>query len=257
MKEFLKKFFGYYDYDGPHGVLEPYQDHLGSGAFSDWRHFLWIGIVILLSVTFYHLFKRHPKLGKQVSLVLVSYLFLVRLINQIARAMVGAEVPAWRAFPFHLCTILTFLLPFIVIFNLKKLKTPAYTLALMGGTITVLIGDYFDHWFLAFPSIEGMIAHSILILLPIIEIAIGRFRFEFKQSWTVFIGIGLLLIWAWLANDLFFKSYDSNYMYLKENGLPGNLGGDYYFVIYGVLFFLFYLLIFGIPTLYRRFKSDL
>jgi uncharacterized membrane protein YwaF len=252
MKDFLHKFFGYFNYDG--GSPEPFRDNLGKGAFSDWRHFAWAVLVIAVCILCYQLFKRKPKVGKIVVKVLVALLFTVRFINQIYRASIGAEVPAWRAFPFHLCTVMTFVLPIVVFFNIKKLKTPVYTLAMMGGIITVIMGDYFDNRFLTFSSLEGMSAHTLLILVPIIEVAVGGFRLELRNAWTVVVGLLVLVLWGTLANEVFFEAYDTNYMYLKRNGLPGNIGGDYYLLIYLGIFLILLAIILGVPTLYRKRK---
>jgi hypothetical protein len=126
---------------------------------------------------------------------------------------------------------------------------------MMGGIVTILNGDYFDNLFLNFAALEGMIAHTVLILVPIIDISVGRFRLEWKKVWTVFAGLGVLMLWGTLANEVFFKAYDPNYMYLRHNGLPGNFGGDFYFLIYGAIFALFLSLIFGIPSLYRHHRA--
>jgi hypothetical protein len=58
--------------------------------------------------------------------------------------------------------------------------------------------------------------------------------------------------WATLANEVFYVGLDPNYMYLRHNGLPGDLGGEYYFLIYTGIFFIFFGLIFGIPESYRK-----
>lgn len=252
MKDFFHRFFGYFTYDW---APEPYRDNLGKGAFEDWRHFAWIAIVVILSFVVYQLFKKKPKFGQIVTKVLVSGLFMVRLTNQIFRASIGAEIPAWKAFPFHLCTVMTFVLPLVVVFNIKKLKTPVYTLSMMGGLITIIMGDYFDNRFLTFASLEGMSAHTLLFLVPLMEVATRNFKLEFKKAWTVVVGLLVLILWGTLANEVFFKGTNSNYMYLKENGLPGNIGGDYYLVVYAAIFFFFFALIFGIPTLYRKVKK--
>ncbi len=257
MIEFIRKFFGYYQYENEEGVLglpEPFKDELGQGAFSDWRHFVFIILVVLLCAILYQVFKRYKSAGIRTVFVLSIMMFTVRVINQVARAIMGAENPALRAFPFHLCTVMSFLLPLVVIFNWKKLKTPVYTLSMMGGIITIILGEYFENQFLTFSALEGMSAHTILVLIPIIEIATGEFKFEFKKAWTVFIAMVILMLWATLANEVFFRGYDTNYMYLKENGLPDNLGGDVYFLIYVVIFLLMFSIIFGIPSLYRKIK---
>lgn len=250
---FFEKFFGYV-YDS-NGNYVPYFDNLGKGSFSDWRHFFWIFLSIGLCFALYFLFKKYKKAGKITVLVLVSLLFSTRLINQIVRACIGAEVPAWRAFPFHLCTMMTFVLPLTIIFKWDKIKTPVFVLSMMGAIITIIIGDYFDSLFMTFSTLEGITAHTILLIVPIIEIAIGEFRLDFKKSWQVIVGILLLIVWATLANDVFFKNYNTNYMYLKRNALPGNIGGKYYFLIYIAIFFIMLALIFGLPELTRHIKK--
>lgn len=251
---FFQKFFGYFS-DG-NGNVSTYQSGGGQGAFSDWRHFAWMVLVIVLSVGLYRLFKKYPKAGKITISVLLASLFSVRFVNQIMRAIIGAEVPAWRAFPFHLCTIMTFMLPIVYFFKIDKLKNIVYVLSMMGGIITIIVGDYFEDSFLTFSTLEGISAHSILVIVPLLEVALGNFKLEYKNMWQVFVGMLVLLCWAALANEVFFRGYNNNYMYLKENGLPGNLGGDYYFLIYVVIFLVMINLIYGIPTLYRYFKKD-
>jgi uncharacterized membrane protein YwaF len=246
---FFQKFFGYFTRED--GSFGPYESGGGAGAFSDWRHYLWMVLVICLGFGLYRLFKKYPQAGKITVSVLLGALFSVRLVNQIVRAAIGAEVPAWRAFPFHLCTVMTFLLPIVYFLKLDKLKTAVYVLSMMGGIITIIIGDYFADTFMTFSIIEGMSAHSLLVLVPIFEIAQGHFKLEYRNVWQVFVGIFILIGWAALANEVFFRGLNSNYMYLKENGLPGNLGGDYYFLIYVAIFLVMLNIIFGIPTLYR------
>lgn len=253
MIEFIKKFFGYV-YDS-NGNYVPYFDDLGKGAFTDIRHYLWIIITIALAFVFYNIFKKYKKVGKWVITILLGLLFITRLTNQIVRACIGAEVPAWRAFPFHLCTIMTFMLPLTYFFKWDKLKTPVYVLSMMGGIITIIIGDYFDSRFMTFSTLEGMSAHMILVLVPIFEISVGEFSLTIKKIWQPITLMLVLLLWAMLANDVFFKDYNTNYMYLKRNALPGNIGGDYYFFIYIGIFFLLLGLIFGIPEFYRIIKN--
>lgn len=250
---FFQKFFGYFKDE--YGNVSTYKSGGGLGAFVDWRHYAWMILVIILAIFLYRLFKKHPKAGKITVTALLASLFSVRFIHQIIRAIIGAEVPAWKAFPFHLCTVMTFMLPIVYFLNLKKLKEAVYVLSMMGGIITIIVGDYFDDTFMTFSTLEGMSAHTILLLVPIIEVALGNFKLEYKNIWKVFVGIIILLIWATLANEVFFKGYDNNYMYLKKNGLPGNLGGDYYFLIYVLIFLVMINMIYGFPTLYRYFSN--
>ena len=249
---FFQKFFGYFRDD--YGI-STYHSGGGAGSFSDFRHFAWMAIAIILCFGLYRLFKKYPRAGRITIVIMLASLFSVRFINQTIRAIIGAEVPAWKAFPFHLCTVMTFLLPIVYFFKLDKLKNATYVLSMMGGIITIILGDYFDDTFMTFSTLEGMSAHTILLLAPIIEMSLGNFKLEYKNIWQVFVGIGVLLVWAVLANEVYFRGYNNNYMYLKENALPNNIGGDYYFLIYALIFLVMINIIYGAPTLYRYLKK--
>ncbi|MFA6801528.1 MAG: hypothetical protein WCR19_05425 [Acholeplasmataceae bacterium] len=254
MIDFFKKFFEYANYDG---VIRQFEDNLGHGAYQDYRHFLWMVVTIILVIIVFKVFKTKQQFGYKVMMTASIGLFSVRFINQVMRAIIGAEVPALRAFPFHLCTVMTFLLPIVIVFNIKKLKPAVFLLSMMGGIITILIGDYFDNKFMTFGMLEGMTAHTLLILIPCINMAIGGFKMTFKKSLTVFPAMMVLLLWATFANEVLFKAYDTNYMYLRRNGLPGNLGGNYYLLIYGAIFLLLYGLIVGLPYLFQYKKYQI
>ncbi len=254
IKDWFLKFFTYLN---ENGNFSSYSDGLGEGEFG-WRHLLWIGLVILLGIIGYQYFKKHPEKERITVLILLISLFTFRLTNQTIRAFLGVESPWTRAFPFHMCTVLTFLLPLTVVFKWEKIKTPVYVLSMMGGIITLLIGDYFADRFMTIFTLEGMSAHTILILVPIYEIAAKKFSLNIKNAWQVIAGILVLMAWATLANEVFFVNYDPNYMYLKENALP--FGDEKTFFFYYVIIFLVMLSsIYGLPYLNshisNKFKS--
>ncbi len=248
---FFELFFGYFS-DGPGDPPSQYWDGLGKGAYEDWRHFAWMAAVILLCVLGYQIAKRKPKLGKILVVSLSSALFLTRLVHQSFRGIAGVEVPWFAAFPWHMCTVLTFVLPIVIVFNIKVLKQAVYVLSIMGGIITVLVGDYFVDLFLPFSAMEGISAHTLLVVLPIMEIGLGRFTLDIKKYWHVLAGMLGFMGWATLANEVVFKGYDTNYMYLRHNGLPGDLGGDNYFLIYVAIFIVFSASIYGLPLAYKK-----
>lgn len=251
MMEFLRKFFLYTD-DGS-GNFSMFYDDLGEGSFGI-RHIIWMILVVAMVYGAYSFFRRYPRAGKWFILVMGTLLFSTRLIHQTVRAILGVENPWTQAFPFHMCTVLTFFLPIVAVFNLKSLKTPAYVLGIMGGVITILNGDYFDSQFLPFGALEGMSAHMLLVLIPVVDIAIGHFELRFAESWKVFVGILVLMGWATLANRVFYPNTGANYMYLEENALP--FGNDSnFFIFYILIFFFFFGCLFGLPPLFRWLRN--
>ena len=63
---------------------------------------------------------------------------------------------------------------------------------------------------------------------------------------------------ATLANKVIFGigyKIDTNYMFVERNVLPGNIGGDYFMLVYYAVYVIFFISIFGIPELYRYVKQ--
>jgi hypothetical integral membrane protein (TIGR02206 family) len=239
---FINKFFGFFDYGG--GSLEQFSDHLGHGT-SDIRHFIWIGLTILLIIAIFIIKKKktNDKIFKVLK-VLLAIMFLTRLARQVQAAMLGVESPYWRAiFPIHLCSIMIYLLPIVVLFDLDKIKKPVYFLCILGGTITILDGDYFDSLFMTFGTIEGMYAHTLILLASIFLLKYENKRFSLKDYIKSLIGITMIALWATVFNIILGVYYTgSNYLYLVHNMLP--IGGNYfvylYFLIYIILLSIFY-----------------
>ncbi len=239
---FINKFFGFFDYGWR--SLEQFSDHLGHGT-SDIRHFIWIGLTILLIIAIFIIKKKktNDKIFKVLK-VLLAIMFLTRLARQVQAAMLGVESPYWRAiFPIHLCSIMIYLLPIVVLFDLDKIKKPVYFLCILGGTITILDGDYFDSLFMTFGTIEGMYAHTLILLASIFLLKYENKRFSLKDYIKSLIGITMIALWATVFNIILGVYYTgSNYLYLVHNMLP--IGGNYfvylYFLIYIILLSIFY-----------------
>lgn len=248
--DFYEKFFGYYA--DSQGQFFPYSDNLGQGAFIDWRHWVWIITTPILGIFVFKYFRKNPEKARTVIVVLAIVLFFARVVFQSIKVFYGDETPIGRIIPFHMCAVLGVVVPIVVLFNIKSLKMPVYTLSLMGGFATVAFGEYFTSHFLTFYLFEGILSHTILILIPLIEVGARTFSFDIKKSWPVPLAMLILIGWATMANKIFFSRYNTNYMYLDESGLPNGLGGNFYFLIYVGLFILVYLAIFLPPYVYSR-----
>ena len=243
--DFLRKFFCFFDYGG--NSLEQYSDHLGKGAL-DIRHFIWIAIAIGLFIAIKMIKdkKTNDKIYKILK-VLLAIMFLTRLGRQIYAACVMAENPYWRAiFPIHLCSTMIYLLPIVVLFNIKPLKHPVYFLSILGGTITILVGDYFDSLFMTFGTLEGTYAHTLILVSSIFLLNYEQERFTADDFIKCCMAMCLLGLWSTIFNVILGQYYSgSNYLYLVRNMLPF---GDscfrfIYLIIYTGLAFGFYILL--------------
>lgn len=243
----LKHFFDYY-YVGPPG----------DGMFGC-RHLILITVTILLSIALYQYFKRNPKHAGRFMVFFCSLLFMGRLFKQIYRVIVGIENPPLQAFPWHLCTLMTFVMPIVVIFNIKKLKQWIYPLSMIGGIVTIILGSYFDYLYLKLGDFEGMWAHMLLIFVPMIEMAIGEFKLEIKNVWQTAAGLIICTLWGLFADLVLFPKYHTNSSQLMENNLGFDIPGIPYPLLVVMIAVVFIIVMHGIPTIYRRikYKNDL
>lgn len=238
----LKDFFNR-NYTGPAG-----------DGFYGMRHLIWIIGTILFAIVLYQYFKRHPKYARRIMIIFCSLLFGYRLINQICRAVLGIENPPLQAVPWHLCTLMTFVMPIVLIFELKKLKPMVYSLCMIGGIVTLFMESYFDNAFLTWWEIEGMWAHMLLIFVPVIEMAIGNFKLEFKNAWQTVVGLIGCTLWALFADVVLFADYDSNNSELMENMLGFDIPGIPYPVVVVFIAIIFITVMYAIPTIYRKIR---
>ena len=163
----------------------------------------------------------------------------MKQILQIIKTIVGYSLPHGRdLIPGQMCTILIYLLPLMIIFDWKKIRTPVCVLSMMGAIMTMLINDYFNSRFMSFYTLEGMWAHTMLFVIPIAMIGLGELKLEVKKVWQVIVTMLIMIGWATLLNKVVLKKYEANYFYLERNKLPGNLGGKYFIGIYAIIFFM-------------------
>lgn len=250
---FDEKFFGFYKTE--YGDFESYSDNLTGGAFADWRHWLWILTVPILATVLFKYIRRYPEKGRRLVVIFSGFLLFGRFSMLTFPVFFGGTDLSGRIIPFHMCAVLGVIVPFVVWFDIKPLQQPFYVLAIMGSVATIAFGEYFTSSFTNYYFYEGIISHTLLMLIPLVEIARGNFALDIKKSWTVPVAMLILMAWATLANTMFFNPGTVNYMYLKRSGFPDGFAQHSYFWIYVLLFILVFSAIYGIPTLYRHKKS--
>ncbi len=250
----LEKFFGYFKYED--GLFAHYKDDGVSDPYTDYRQLLWIVIMPFLVWAVYKYFINRQVQAKRWVIGLSIALIISRVYENSAEVIFGREDILWL-FPYHMCGISSFAVPIVALFNIKKLKLPIYTIGIMGGIITVLIGETFTSSFTTFYALQSVFMHTLLIIIPVIEHARGEFRFDIKQSWTIFPIMLLFISWAAIGNRIFFAGDNTNFMYLDESGLPGGFGGSYYFGVYIIIFIIMYSLFFVPPWFRQRKKLNI
>lgn len=230
---------------------ETYSDGKGQGPFGS-QHFTWIFVSIALTVGLYQYFKHHPKNARIFIVIVCASDLVFRVINQTYLGLSGDSTVPAMALPWHLCTVMSFVLPIVVIFNIKRLKPAVYSVCLVGAIVSIFFGRYFGNSVVTFFDLEGMWSHNIMLMIPLIEIASGEFKLEIKNWWHTYVLAGLCTIWAGLGDWIFFAKYDTNYSLFKHNELGFSIPGVPYVVLYLVIFVLFVACMYGIPIFYRK-----
>lgn len=245
---FAGRFFGY---SKPNGIYGDHCKEPVSDLFLDIRQITWLIGTPILCTVLYRYFKNHKEQARKTGVVLSLTLLASRLFVHIISVTNGHR-GIWDILPYHLCSISAFAIPLVVLFDIKKLKLPMYTLGIMGGFITIVVAETFIWKFTSLYMLLSVYSHTLLVLIPIIEHARGEFTFDVKKSWSIFVVLIVLIGWAILANKVIFKNQDTNFMFLEYNGLPGDLGGKYYILIYTAIFLIMYLAIFITPIVWRK-----
>ena len=187
----------------------------GPGLFCALHIGLMISLFSLL-VVFYFVFKKHPIFAKKYIFVICIFMIISRVFRMIFRIAVG-EDSFFEAMPWHLCHIMCFVIGFMTLFNVKKFITPIAVFAFFGGILTFLFGDYYQYNILTFYDIESIILHFMLPLVSIYYLATKQLKLSYSTILQTAIFILCLVSYAEIGNTIF---GDTNFMYIRENGLP-------------------------------------
>ena len=248
---FFAKFFGFFQNEK--NELIQFNDNLGNG-FLDIRHLIWIIITVIIIILLIKYGKQHKQQLFKVFNYILIFMFVQRFATQLVKTIIHAENPFWRSIiPIHLCSIMIYLLPIVVIFNLKRIKMPVFFLSIIGGTMTIIEGDYFSSLFLPFTSIEGIFAHTVIATIPIVLIVLEKEQITLKDTKNIMLGLGIIVFWATIFNIILgCLGIESNYLFLVTNMLPF---GKEYFVFYYYTIFLIIVIISYIFSNIKHFKT--
>lgn len=128
--------------------------------------------------------------------------------------------------PFHICTVLCPIVAFVQ-FNKKfaKLIEPATALAIVGPMMYLCypasIGSG-EPW--CYQAVQTMFYHGTLCAWGIMNLTLGKVKFDIKKIWKVAVMLVVITLWAKLGNLLmehnwFFLEEDAFYIGLVAGGI--------------------------------------
>ena len=122
--------------------------------------------------------------------------------------------------PFNICTIMAVMVPFVQ-FNKKldKIKTPVVALSITSSLMWMVypgtaLGGQPPFSYVIF---QTFMYHGILFAWGFINLSLGEVTFEIKKIWKEFVGILMILVWAWFGNSIY---GDWNWFFIQESIFP-------------------------------------
>lgn len=226
------------------GVVSP-----SAGLFG-LNHILWIvgAFVFIVAASIY---ANKNKTSAKVLLIAMAVVMLVlRAVKYLVMHPFYWSNTFLSSIPYQLCTILSYVLPFTVFFNTKKLNKFIYPLAIIGGFITILYPDWvFNGRGLNFDKLESLIVHILLIAIPVVSTYSGRFKYNIKELYKPIAAMTLLVLYALIAN--LYITPGSNHMFMMRNPLPINFGPVHHYIVFTIAF-LFVLFLMYLPSFIRQ-----
>lgn len=198
-------------------------------------HFVLISLLTLWTVACFIVFSRHKKLGLKFTKITCIVMLSFRVFRM-ALLMISGKETIVQALPWHLCHVMAIIFPLYFLTGTRKGFLPIVCVTLFGGILTFLFGDYYCFEVLSFLQLESLFLHFCMPTVVAGVLATGWFKIETKDVWQIPILLLMLVCWAELGNTLV---PGSNFLYLRESGLPFNLFGNaHFYFTYLVLIFV-------------------
>lgn len=122
--------------------------------------------------------------------------------------------------PFNICTAMAVLVPFVQ-FNkkLEKIKTPVVVLSIASSLMWMAypgsaLGGQPPFSYIIF---QTFIYHGALFVWGVINLSLCECTLEIKKIWKDFVGILIILVWAWFGNTIY---GDWNWFFIQESIFP-------------------------------------
>ena len=188
----------------------------GPGLFCTAHIILMVAMAVVCAALVVVAFK-FPKFAKKFGAVLAIAMVVFRLARMITMLASG-DYTFVEILPWHLCHITCFLLAIIYFVKpTKYISLPILCMAILGGTMTFIFGDYYYINTVSFYMLESIFLHFCLNAVVICYIASRKPKYNWVDILLVPVWLGVMCGWSSLGN---FCNPGHNYMYIQESGLP-------------------------------------
>ncbi len=199
-------------------MFSEHNSELQITLFSIW-HILYLMIVAGLSIGFTLGFKNKSDRAKNIVTSVFAYLTIGLYIADffimpLSDSYNGISLDK---LPFHICTIMAVLAPFVQ-FNpkFKAIKTPVIMLSITSSLMWMTypgsaLNGQPPFCYVVF---QTFMYHGFLFTWGVLSVTLGGTKFYIKECWKEFVGILLIFIWACFGNGLY---ETQNWFFIKES----------------------------------------
>lgn len=230
-------------------------DGVGFSTF-DLTHLMWLAVgltVIILAAVFY----RRLTLKRQriMLCILGGYIFFQEMLKNVVVAAAGEF--SYGYLPFHLCGINILLIVFDIIKPTATVRAFLYYFCIPGAALALIFPNWTETPFFNFFHLHSFTIHILLIMYPVLLIAAGQVKPNFKSALksllllvALAIPVYFLNLW-WGTNFMFLMKPDSgNPLELFEKLLGSHLWG--FPILLPIVMFIMYI---PLGIAYKRKKS--
>lgn len=223
----------------------------GKGLYCPLHICLIVFLFAWIAASFF-IFRKWPKFSKIFCLSTVIFMLVSRTFRMIFLACVQ-DVNIWtNILPWHLCHIMCFVMGILFLTKSKKFATPVAIFAMIGSIMTFMFGDYYKYNALTFLDIESILCHFMLCTVAMYYIATKKVVLTYKSVAETAIFMLLLACYAELGNTIF---KTTNFMFIRQNGLPFKVFPGSHIFTYMLLFVLVYGSLFGVVAIKNAIKK--
>ena len=185
-------------------------DGVGFSTF-DSTHLIWLAVgltAIILAAVFYRRFTLKRK--RIVLCILGGYIFFQEMLKNVVVAAVGEF--SYGYLPFHLCGINILLIAFDIIKPTAVVRTFLYYFCIPGAALALILPNWTETPFFNFFHLHSFTIHILLIMYPVLLIAAGQVKPNFKSA------LKSLLLLVALAIPVYFLNlwWGTNFMFLMH-----------------------------------------
>ncbi len=184
----------------------------------DKTHLFWLGVFLVLCVVSIITYKKLNTKNRNIMRIgIATTVIVLETVKNCVAAAIGTF--GMGHMPFHLCGINVLLITFCIFKRTKTVENFLYYIGIPGAMLALLTPDWTKMPCNNFFHIHSFVIHMFLVLYPLVLVASGEVKPDFKSMPKCILLLICFAIPALILNIIF----DQNFMFLMDTAGIGFL----------------------------------